>query len=127
LAEILRNAGRQEEAIASYKKAIRLNPFPQSHFYHGLARSYFFTGQYEEAIAACKKALHRNPDNVFAHLALAASYASSGREEEAHAEAAEALRINPNLSLEYIAKTWPTKKQAETELYVNALRKAGLK
>jgi hypothetical protein len=47
--------------------------------------------------------------------------------EEAHAEAAEVLKIDPEFSLEHWAKRYPLKKKADTDRYVGALRKAGLK
>ena len=127
LAETFMLTGRSEEAIVLYKKALSLNPFSPSHFFHGLGTSYLLTGQYKKAIAACKKAIHRSPDSLFAHIVLAATYSSSGREEEARAEAAEVLRINPKFSPEYLAKIWPFKNKADKEGFVDALRKAGLK
>jgi len=51
---------------------------------------------------------------------------ASGRDEEARAEVEEIYR-HPKFSLDYIAKTWPIKKQAEKELFINTLRKAGMK
>jgi adenylate cyclase len=127
LAETLRYTGRSEDAIGLYKKALRLDPFPPSHFFHGLAASYFLTRQYNKAIAACRKAIQRSPDSLFAHIYLAATFSASGREKEARAELAEVLRINPKFSLEYLAKTWPFKNEPDIEKHVDPLRKAGLK
>ena len=62
-----------------------------------------------------------------AHVRLAATYSMMGLEKEAHAEASEVIRINPKFSLENYAKTLAYKDQSETDKYVNALRKAGLK
>jgi tetratricopeptide (TPR) repeat protein len=119
--------GRSEEAIALYKKALRLEPFPPTHFFHGLGAAYLLTGQYNQAIAACRKAIQRSPDSLFAHTILAAAYGSSGLEKEARAEVAEVLRINPKFSLKFLAKTWPYKNKADLERYVDPLRKAGMK
>ena len=119
--------GRPEEAIASLKKAIRLNPIPPGYYLFNLGQAYLMTERYEEAIAAYRKSLHRSPDSLFTHTALAATYALLGREEEAHAEAAEILRINPKFSVEHFAKTLPSRNQADTDRFVDALRKAGLK
>ena len=127
LAEAFRYSGRHEEAIASYKKALRLNPFPPSHFFHGLARSYFFKGQYEEAITASKKALQIAPDSQIVRYGLAAIYASIGLEKEASDEIDEIYRMNPKFSLDHTVKIFPFKKQEEKEVFINALRKAGLK
>jgi adenylate cyclase len=127
LAFTLRYSGRPEEAIALYKKAIRLNPIPPVWYLWGLGFSYFMLGQYEEAIAELRKALHRAPDSQFSHIVLAATYSELGREEEACAAVAEVLRINPKFSLEQWAKTHMYKNQADLDRTVEALRKAGLK
>ena len=127
LAMILRYVGRPEETIALVKKATRLNPMPPNWYLFSLGDAYCLTGQYEEAIATVQKALQHNPDDLMARITLAASYSMGGREEEARAEAAEVLRIDHKFSLEYYAKTLPFKNQADTELTIDALRKAGLK
>jgi hypothetical protein len=49
------------------------------------------------------------------------------REKEARAEAEEVMRINPKFSLDNLAKVVPSKDQSQTDKYINALRKAGLK
>jgi len=120
-------ADKPEEAISVLEKAIRLNPIPPSWYLYNLAMAYRDTGRYEEAISACKKVLHREPKNVIALLVLTGTYSLSGREEEARAGAAEILRIDPMFSLERLAKTRPHKNQANTERFIDSLRKAGLK
>jgi adenylate cyclase len=127
LAVILNYVGRREEAIALFKQATRLNPMPPNWYLFSLGDAYCLTGQHEEAIATLQKAVKRNPDDLIAHVTLAITYSMAGREEEARAQAAEVLRIDPKFSLEYFAKTLPYKNQADTELAIDALRKAGLK
>jgi len=123
----LRYAGRPKEAITMCKEAIRLDPIPVSIYYHSLTNAYCLTGEYEEAIAAGKKATSLGPNNLVAHAFLAAAYSLHGREEEARMEAAEVLRINPKFSVDNWAKTMPYKNEADKELIIGALRKAGLK
>ena len=127
LAFSLYYAGRHEEAILLLKKAIRLNPIPRSWYLSTLGAAYRLTGRYEEAISAYKKALHRAPDSLFAHLGLASAYNLLDREEEARAEAEEFLRIDPKFSLDHFAKRLFFKNQADRELVIDSLRKAGLK
>ena len=127
LAMTLNYVGRREEATALFKKAIRLNPMPPNWYLTHLAFNYRFTGKNEEANATFQKVLQRNPDDLWAQIGLAVSYSMEGREKEARAQAAEVLRIDPKFSLEYFAKTIPNKNQADTELTIDALRKAGLK
>ena len=123
----LNSAGRPEEAIPLFQKAIRLNPFGPSTLYRDFGHALRNTGRFEEAVSAYKKAIQIAPDNIIAHLGLAATYSLMGREREARAEAAEVLRINPKFSLDYYAKILPYKDQSVADRIVAALRKAGLK
>jgi adenylate cyclase len=123
----LRYGGRPEEAISLFQKAIRLNPFGPSYLYREFGGALRMTGRFEESVSASKKAIQLDPDEIYAHIGLAATYVMMGRDTEARAEAAEVLRINPKFSLDYWARVLPYKDQSETDKFVNALRKAGLK
>jgi adenylate cyclase len=120
-------AGRSEEAIPLFQKAIRLNPFGPPLYYRQFGNALYMTGRFEEAVSAYKKALQLQPNNIWPHLMLAATYSKMGREEEARAEAAEVLRINPKFSLDFWARTSAYKEQSVRDNLLNALRKAGLK
>jgi adenylate cyclase len=89
--------------------------------------AYRMMGPFEEALSMYKKAIQLTPNSAPAYQNLAAAYGLMGREEEAGAAAAELLRINPRFSVEYIAKTCPHERPADTEQLVQGLRKAGLK
>jgi adenylate cyclase len=84
-------------------------------------------GRYEEAIDALKKTIIRSPNLLITHVQLAAAYSELGREEEARAEVAEVLRLNPHFSLEGVRQRDPYQDPAESERFLDALRKAGLK
>jgi adenylate cyclase len=120
-------AGRPEEAIPVFQKAIRLNPFGSTGLYLNFGQALRMTGKFEEAVSAYRKSTQRSPDNIFAHIGLAATYSMMGREKEARAEAAEVMRINPKFSLDLWAKRQVYKDQSEVDKLVDALRKAGLK
>jgi adenylate cyclase len=124
LGHTLRFAGRNEEAIPEYKKAIRLNPIPPTNYLFGLGLAYCWTGQYEEAIKWCEKAVRQDPDSFLTRLMMTMVYSESGRLEDARAEAEEVLRINPKFSVEKWGKA---AKGPDTGKFVAALRKAGLK
>jgi adenylate cyclase len=126
-ADSLSVAGRPEEAVPLFQKAIRLNPFGPSALYRNFGFALSNAGRFEEAVSAFKKALQLAPDDIFAHFRLASTYSMMGREKEARAEVAEVLRINPKFSLDYAAKTLIFKDQSQTDKIINALRKAGLK
>jgi tetratricopeptide (TPR) repeat protein len=120
--------GRNEEALTTINKAIHLNPITPMYYLMAQGIAYQNTGQYEEAIAAYKKALLLNPDYFLAHIGLAMSYSLTGQEEQAHAEAKEVLRISPKFSVDGWAKTGlGGYKRDQKDIYINALRKAGLK
>jgi adenylate cyclase len=120
-------AGRPEEAIPLFQKAIRLSPLGPAWYFQVFGVTLRLTGRFEEAVSAYKKALQRAPNYIMAHIGLTATYSMMGREEEARAEAAEVLRIDPKFSLDYFAKTLPNKDQSVTDSIVDACRKAGLK
>jgi tetratricopeptide (TPR) repeat protein len=123
----LNYADRPKDAIPLFERAIRLNPIGPTWYFLNFGHSYRMVGQYQEAITQYKKALRIAPNNIMAHLGLAGMYSLMGRDEEARAEAEEVLRINPKFSLESFAKTAPYKNQTQTDRYIEALRKAGLK
>jgi len=123
---VLKYAGRHKEAITVCKEAIRLNPIPPSHYYIDLINLYCLTGQYEEAITAGKKAVHLGPNNLIAHAFLTAAYSLRGLKEEARIEAGEVLRINPKFSVDRWTRNMPYKNEADKELIIGALLKAGL-
>jgi adenylate cyclase len=121
-------AGRPEEAIPLFQKAIRLNPFGPSWYFLNLGNALRMTERSGEAVSAYKKALQRSPDNLLAHVFLVTTYSRMGREKEARAEVAEVLRINPKFSLDYFAKTLTTyRDQKAINKLIDGLRKAGLK
>jgi adenylate cyclase len=120
-------AGHPAKAISFIEKALRLNPYPPSWYFTMLGDGYRLTGYYEEAIKAFKKSIYIEPTNLFPRIFLAGVYAMAGRKEEAQFQAKEVLRIDSSFSLEYFEKTLPHKNHAETERFVDALRKAGFK
>jgi TolB-like protein/class 3 adenylate cyclase/Tfp pilus assembly protein PilF len=123
LGKTLSFASRWEESIPVYKKAIRLNPIPSNFYFYSLGLSYGFTGQYEEAIAWCEKAVRQEPDSLWARIMMTVVYSLSGRDDDARVQAAEVLRIQPK----YSVKKGIYKRKEDTERFVTALHKAGLK
>jgi tetratricopeptide (TPR) repeat protein len=119
-------AGKHEEAVDAIENAMRLNPFPPNTYYRHATLTYCLVGKYEEAIAEGKKAVTLSPNDIFAHSFLTAAYSLAGRHEEARIEAAEKLRLSPKFSSVRFGKLSPFKNQADRELIINALRKAGL-
>ena len=123
----LRFLGRWEEAISVYKKAIRLNPFPDNRVYYGLGIAYCFTGQFGKGIEACQRATQGNIDNLIAHVVLTAAYSMAGRDEEARATSEKVLKIDPKFTVKSFEKrALRLKNQSDVKRYVEALKRAGL-
>ena len=99
LGHVLMMADMPQEAVLILNKAIRLNPYPPSRYFHDLADAYNRLGKHEEAITAGKKAVRIQPKDFIAHLSLVSGYSLLGREEEARAQVAEMLRINPKFCI----------------------------
>ena len=125
LARTLMYAGRYEEALSWIEKAIRLDPITLNWYFTVMGHCHLYMGRHEEAIKEFKKILNHNPKDMTARIRLAAAYSLFGREEDASAEAAEILRQNPKFGIKSIAK-WPIKNKSDSDLFINALRKAGL-
>ena len=127
LGMILNYAGRREAAIASLKKAMRLNPIPPNWYLFSLGEAYCFAGEHEEALAAYEQVLRGYPEDIRALIGSTATYSLLGREEEARAQAAQILTMEPKFSLKSFVKTLPLKNKADAELLFDSLHKAGLK
>ncbi len=127
LGHVLWLSDMAEEAVPVLQKAIRLNPYPPSQYFHNLAFAYHQLGKYEEAVAEAKKAIRVSPEDIVAHRALASSYSLLGREEEARAAAAEIVRIDPDFSVDRHAKILPFKNKDKLKELIASYRMAGLK
>jgi adenylate cyclase len=126
LAFTLECAGRPEESISLYEKAMRLSPVSDSWYVAGQGWSYFDMGHYEEAISAFKRYLDLDPEGIGTRASLAAAYSMLGREEEARNEAAEVLRIDPKFSVEARRKKSLYKNPEDVKRLYDAMLKAGL-
>ena len=101
--------GFNKEAIASYHKALEINP--RNAFAHNsLGIVYRNKGMLDEAIACCKKAIEINPRYADAHHNLGAALEDKGLLEEALREFRVAIRINPNSAEPYYGQASVLKK-----------------
>lgn len=121
----LRFAGRFDEAIFFFNKAIRLNPITPLNYQNNLAWAYLFAEQYEKAIIIWNKTLKRNPDYLFPYMGLALVYQLSGNEFEAREAVSEVMRLKPDLTITKIKKG-PATKNIDRERMLEAYRKAGI-
>jgi adenylate cyclase len=121
-------ANRPEEAIATLEKGWRLSPKdPWAWvFFFGMALAHIGAGRYEEAVRYAKRSLElRNHPST--HRTLAVSNAHLGRIEEARSALEEAMRQQPDFSVAGLRLTSQTAALSWVEIFVDGLRKAGLK
>ena len=126
LAFIQSFSGRLEEALESLQRARKINPRSTGVYLEIEGRSLFLLGRYDEALSVLVNAAERNPAVDRIHLLLAATYAELGRLEDAVWSLDEALAINPDISLDNERREAIYLRASDLELYLGALRKAGL-
>jgi adenylate cyclase len=122
----LRSVGRYEDALREYERALRLDPLNIATPMYQKCATLNVMRQHEDATATCKRVLEVNPKYLPAYYQLAVAYSSLNLMEEARDAASKILNYNPNFTVENFAKGLPYKKQADIDLLVNGLRKAGL-
>jgi TolB-like protein len=115
-------AGRPEEAIRSFERAIRVSPFDRllaSNFV-GMGFAFIELGRFDEAVAAAKKALQKDEAHGGAYRCLAAALAQLGRDAEARKTATQFLEIEPDYR---ISKSMA--RGQRSQMFLDGLRKAG--
>ena len=118
-------AGRAEEAIQSFERAIRLSPLDPMLYsrFAGMGIALLKLNRFEEAVAAANRALRQDQTFSTTYRCLAAGLAHLGREDEAKHAVARLLEIEPNFRLsEWVARAgkW------QSSQFLEGLRKAGL-
>jgi len=126
LASVLYYAGRAEQGLAQMQAAIRLHPYHPHNYPFHLGQAYFILGDYDKAIGIFKDGMARNPTSQRLRLWLVASYAQAGNIQDAEWELDLLLTKHPELTLERIRQSYPFKYNGDLEIFVNALKKAGL-
>ena len=119
-------SSKPREAIASLKKAMRLDPHYRDIYLHLLALAHVQLEDYEAAVAVLERRLLRKPDSDISRVLLAAIHGHMGNSAESRKQWLEALRINPSYSLEHRRRILPYRNPADFEHVLNGLRKAGL-
>ena len=124
----LTTASRHREAVDSFKRAMRLDPFYQDTLAYRLGVAYFFMNKMEKAATLLERSFKSNPQNDIPLLYLAATYAYLGRQQEAEAALATHREINPQYSyLRYLKYGFRFKDPADFQLLADGLEKAGMK
>jgi len=87
-------AGRNEEAVALFDRALAINEQPDFHYNIGLAK--WALGQRAEAAAHWERALALNPDFAQAHMNLGNALREDGRTADAVMHLRRALQLQPS-------------------------------
>jgi len=108
----LKNVGRVDEAIATLKRAIELDP-SHANAHSNLGLAYYERGWIDQAMAEFKRAIELNPSHVYAHSNLGVAYYSKGWMDQAITEFKRAIELDPshanahsNLGNAYARKGW---------------------
>ena len=118
--------GQPERAAASADRALRLNPNYPAFYPYYLGPAYFLANRPDDAIRVIES-LPAEQRNAFITIPLAGSYAMLGQEQQAAAAAAEVRSGDPSFSVEKaLATSWQFARDQERQLFVDAMRKAGL-
>jgi adenylate cyclase len=122
---IYETAGRPEEAVYGFERALRMSPVdPMTHqTLVGMGFALIELGRFDEAIAAAKKALRWNSSYSVAYRCLASAYAHLDRVAEAREAAACLLELDRGFTLSALIARGGVSK---LKLYIEGLRKAGV-
>jgi Ca-activated chloride channel homolog len=87
-------AGKAEEAIVSFKQAIKLKPdFAEAH--KNLGDLYFLVEEYKKAVEAYKQAIRYQSDFVTAYANIGTAYFRMGEHKKAIESYKQAIRLDP--------------------------------
>jgi class 3 adenylate cyclase/TolB-like protein len=123
MGDALTYAGHSNRAVRLINRAMRLNPYCPDWYHWYLGEAHFHLGHYKATIATLGKM--RDPSE--AHRLLAASHALLGEMDQARYHADRVMAIHPNFSVEHWRTVPPDKYVAPLEVFIEGLRRAGLK
>jgi superkiller protein 3 len=112
-----------DEAIASYQKAIQLQP-DDAYGYTSLAHSLRKQGKLDEAIAAYQKAIQLRPNYVYYYIFLGDGLREQGKLDEAIAAYQKAIHIQPNDVYGYTNLALTLREQGKLDKAIAAYQKA---
>ena len=120
-----RVAGKPEEAIRSFERAVRLSPFDPLLFVRltGMGVAFVGLGRFDDAVAAAKKALSQNRTFAAAYRCLTTALAHLGREAEVKEAVAGLFELDPDFRISVRVTRGGG---SRLQLYIEGLRKAGL-
>ena len=118
-ASYLSYTGRPQEALASVKRAMRLNPHHPDWYWQELGLALYVGGQYAKAIHAFN---HIAKLVDFDYAYLAACCVSLNEINQAKSHVADLRSMSSRASIKFYEKTQPYKNTADLEKFIDALR-----
>jgi adenylate cyclase len=122
---IYKFAGRPEEALRSFERALRMSPVdPALHMtFVGMGMAFLELRRFAEAVIAAKKAQRQKPSYPPTYRCLASAFAHLGHEAEGREAAARILELDPAFT---ISARIVRGRQSSAKMLIEGLRKAGL-
>lgn len=122
-AEALEAAGKTDEAIAEYRKALEVKPELQTvHF--AIGNIYWRLGRNDEALAELTEELKINPANPQAHYECGDVLLSENKLDEAEKHFAAALKYSPEMTEAHLAMERIAAARGDTNGAIAHLKKA---
>ena len=103
--------------------ALLLNPMPPDEYWWTLGGIEYFEGHWQDALAALQRMKNHEP----ALRLMAAAAAMDGDREQARQFRLKALSVQPDFSIASWARRIPMRNQADVDLYIEGLRRAGFR
>ncbi len=116
-------SGNAKRAVELLERAVRLNPYHPDWYLWYLGDAFFHMADYEKTIEVLKRM--RNQDE--AHRLLASSYALIGQIDQARMHGRKLMQVHPNFSIDHWRNVPPNKFPEDLDIFIEGLRKAGLK
>jgi TolB-like protein len=121
--------GRHEEAIAQINQAKRLSPHDPHAFFFDMALTmpHLLCGDFETVVTLGRRAIELNPSFSSTYKGYLATLGHLGRHGEAARVLARLLALEPAFSIKNAAERSPMIRHQDLTLYVEGLRRAGLR
>jgi len=119
--------GKPHIALAQMERYRDLAPFdPYLSFFDGVtAVAYLLMRDYKSAIAVASRMVKAHSGFVNAYKTLIAALGNSGRRTEAKPYLEKLRRLEPGFTVERFATTYPLQRQADKQVFIRGLRRAG--
>ena len=121
-------AGKQDEAITDFDRALRLSPYDQwiSTYTLGRAFALLMSSRFDDGLRWARRAMQDNANWTACYRGLVGALVLNGNLEEARTVAAKLVEIDPTFSVQRWVETGPFLCTDGQETFFAALRAAGL-